>query len=135
MSVAGGDPNLELDVFTIMPDHFHAIIHIIQRRDEYQVGAKHSPLGYRDDPGEMAANASPNTRDSADRPCGTTAGSLGSVIQAFKSVTARRIGAVCKDIGQVWQRNYYDRIIRNEHELNCVRQYIENNPKCVDDEQ
>ena len=30
--------------------------------------------------------------------------------------------------GKLWQRNYYERIVRNERGLNAVRQYIQNNP-------
>ncbi|MCP4542333.1 MAG: hypothetical protein GY832_34865 [Chloroflexi bacterium] len=47
----------------------------------------------------------------------------------LKSVTTRRINRVRKTPGtRVWQRNYYERIVRNERELNAVRQYIHNNP-------
>jgi len=56
-------------------------------------------------------------------------GSLGAVIGNFKSVTARRINRVRKTPGApVWQRNYYEHIIRNERELNAIRQYIRDNP-------
>ncbi len=35
---------------------------------------------------------------------------------------------------QVWQRNYYDRIIRNDNELNRIRQYILDNPRRWDED-
>src|SRR5258706_7701782 len=52
---------------------------------------------------------------------------LPSVIQAFKSLTARKLKAECA-LERVWQRSYYDRVIRDEHELNVLREYIQNNP-------
>lgn len=56
--------------------------------------------------------------------------SLSTVIQNYKSVTARKISAFTKSrINQVWQRNYYEHIIRNEKSLNMIRLYIELNPR------
>jgi len=62
-------------------------------------------------------------------PTGLSPGSLGAIIGNFKSVTTRRINRVRHSPGlRVWQRNYYERIIRNERELNAIRQYIHDNP-------
>jgi putative transposase len=48
----------------------------------------------------------------------------------FKSACTKRINDLQNTHGlRVWQRNYYERIIRNDDELNAVRTYIENNPK------
>jgi len=47
----------------------------------------------------------------------------------FKSVTTRRINRMRKTPGvRVWQRNYHDRVIRNERELKAVRRYVHQNP-------
>jgi hypothetical protein len=60
---------------------------------------------------------------------GTLTGSLGSIMQNFKSVSTRRINKLRDNTGcPVWQRNYYERVIRNEHELVNAREYIANNP-------
>jgi REP element-mobilizing transposase RayT len=48
--------------------------------------------------------------------------SLGSIISGFKSAVSRRAKQ------RLWQRNYYDRIIRDEEELNRIRDYIIYNP-------
>jgi REP element-mobilizing transposase RayT len=54
---------------------------------------------------------------------------LSEILRAFKTFTARRINLLRKTPGQiVWQRNYYERIIRNEHEMAALRDYILNNP-------
>lgn len=51
------------------------------------------------------------------------------MVAGYKSAVTRRINALreMKD-APVWQRNYHDRIIRNERELNAFRKYIEENP-------
>ena len=55
--------------------------------------------------------------------------SLSEYIRAFKSFSARRINVLRKTLGlPVWQRNYYEHIIRNEHELERIRAYIAANP-------
>jgi putative transposase len=56
--------------------------------------------------------------------------SLGSFVAGFKSATTRRIRAMAgiADLS-VWQRNYFERIIRDQNELETVRAYIQNNPR------
>jgi hypothetical protein len=55
---------------------------------------------------------------------------LGSIIAQFKATTTRIINETRGTPGQtVWQRNYHDRIIRNEVELDKTRRYIRNNPR------
>jgi REP element-mobilizing transposase RayT len=54
---------------------------------------------------------------------------LGSIVGSFKSSTSRLINALQKIKGiPVWQRNYYEHIIRNKEDLNRIREYIANNP-------
>ncbi|MFA5835833.1 MAG: hypothetical protein WC837_02650 [Bellilinea sp.] len=56
--------------------------------------------------------------------------SLGAIVQNYKSVSARNINAIRNTPGSVvWQRNYYDRIIRDDRELERVRGYILDNPR------
>ena len=60
---------------------------------------------------------------------GVAAGSLGAIVGNFKSVTARRINRLRHTPGApVWQRNYYEHIVRDERALNAIRQYIADNP-------
>ncbi|HSS49121.1 MAG TPA: transposase [Thermoanaerobaculia bacterium] len=54
---------------------------------------------------------------------------LGEVVRALKSFSARRINRRRESPGApVWQRNYYERIIRDENELEGIRRYIADNP-------
>jgi len=57
-------------------------------------------------------------------------GSFPTFIRAFKSATTKRINQLRNTQGtQIWQRNYYEHVIRNENELRKLREYILNNPE------
>ncbi len=101
---------IELDQFVIMPNHFHAIIWIHDGRGT----ARRAPTG---EP----------TYEQFGKP---VAGSIPTIVRAFKSAVTRQINFHRNTPGMpVWQRNYYEHIIRNEAELNAVRDYIANNPQ------
>ncbi|MCA9912513.1 MAG: hypothetical protein KC496_04175 [Anaerolineae bacterium] len=56
-------------------------------------------------------------------------GSLGAIVRAFKSAVTRRINLTRNTPGApVWQRNYWERVVRDEKEWNWIRQYIATNP-------
>jgi len=109
----------ELDAFVIMPNHVHGII-VIPGRGESRIRPDDS--------------RQPDSGDHKDRPYGTTAGSLGRVIQAFKSTTTHQYVLGVRQRGwppfrgRLWQRNYYERVIRNDRELDKIREYITTNP-------
>jgi REP element-mobilizing transposase RayT len=122
--------NVELDQFVVMPNHIHGIIAILSTDvGAPLVGARHSD---RDDSGSagIVSSPAPGLR-AGTRPAPT----LGRIVGAFKSVTTLEyIRGVRVDqwpaFGQkLWQRDYYERIIRNEKELLEIRKYILENPK------
>jgi REP element-mobilizing transposase RayT len=54
---------------------------------------------------------------------------LPEIIRAFKTFSARRVNELRETPGvSVWQRNYYEHVLRGENELNRIREYIANNP-------
>jgi putative transposase len=53
---------------------------------------------------------------------------LPAVVQAFKSLSARRIAARGRSTSPIWQRGYYEHVVRNDADLDRVRRYIEENP-------
>ena len=60
---------------------------------------------------------------------GVAPGSLGAIVRAYKSAVTYAVNALQNQRGAVlWQRNYYEHIIRNDRELNNIRWYILNNP-------
>lgn len=59
---------------------------------------------------------------------GTKSGSLGAIIQNFKSTATRRVNRLNRSSGTLWQRDYYEEIIRNEKAYENIRRYILENP-------
>ena len=87
-------PQVEIDEFIVMPDHFHGILFLIE-----------SPQG-----------------------CVAKCYGLPEIIRGFKSHSARQINLIRNANGiPVWQRGYYDHIIRNSTELELIRGYISYN--------
>ncbi|WP_052606071.1 transposase [Calidithermus timidus] len=101
--------HVELDEWVIMPNHLHGIIVIVddgRRRG----GSQTAPTGH-------------------GRPMPTTRKPIGRLVGAFKMVSTKRMNEMRGTPGAaVWQRNYYEHIIRNEESLNRIRQYIAKNP-------
>jgi REP element-mobilizing transposase RayT len=100
-------PNVVLDEFVVMPNHIHGIM-IFQ--ESQHVGAQHAaPLQ------------------------NVASGSLGAIVRSFKSAVTRAINIHRAERNlapvHVWQRNFYDRIIRDEKELNDTQRYIIENPQ------
>ena len=72
------------------------------------------------------AHPSTSTHESFGKPI---SGSIPTIIRLFKSAVTREIKRLDYPFFySVWQRNYYEHIIRNENELNLIREYIQNNP-------
>ncbi len=93
--------HIELDAFVIMPNHVHGIVILT---DEISVGA-------------------------GLKPAPTKRHGLSEIIRAFKTFSSRRINETRDNPGcPIWQRNYHERVIRNDEELNRVREYIMHNP-------
>ena len=99
--------NIELDYYVIMPNHFHGILIITETVCK-----------------DVARNVSTNKIYSDISP---VSGSLSAIIRGFKSAVTNQI----HNYGEKhfsWQPRFYDRIIRNERELNAIRNYIGQNP-------
>ncbi|MCB9418643.1 MAG: transposase [Ardenticatenaceae bacterium] len=67
-----------------------------------------------------------------DHPRGPLAGSVGVIMGNYKMLVTKRVKAMLKASDtdmKVWQRGYWERIIRNERELNAIRRYIQENPR------
>ena len=100
-----------IDAFVVMPNHIHGIIVIV---DDH-VGARHaSPLHRARQPSK---------------------GTLGTIVGSYKSAVSKQVNEHRGTTGvPVWQRNYYEHVIRNETALHDIRHYIIHNPaKWADD--
>jgi len=90
--------HVALDEYVVMPNHFHGIVRITR------AGLKPAPTV-------------------------TRGHGLPEIIRGFKTFSSRGINIIRQTPGiPVWQRNYYERVIRDEEELHRAREYIFNNP-------
>ena len=107
-------PHAEMDAFVVMPNHVHGIIMLVEQTG---VGARHAvPL----------QNGTPPRMERFGNP---VPGSIPTVIRSFKSAVTKRINALRDAPGApVWQRNYYEHIVRDEEELGHIRECILGNP-------
>jgi putative transposase len=94
-------PAASLDEWVIMPNHLHGIVII---SDETDVRAQHAA--------PLPAKAAP----------------LSVIVRSFKSAVTKRVNAIGATDGPIWQRNYYEHVVRDEHALDRLRRYIFENP-------
>jgi len=97
--------NVELDYYLVMPNHFHGILIINDCRGVLQYA-----------PTENRKFRSPSQ-------------TIGAIVRGFKSTVTKQVNKIRVNPScPVWQRNYYEHIIRNDEEMNTIRQYIIDNP-------
>ena len=124
--------HVELDAFVAMPNHVHGIIwivgHHVRARYAKNVGATHARaknVGAR----HAVPLQNGETIPRYEQFCKPVPGSIPTIIRSFKSAVTRRINEMRDTPGaRVWQRNYYEHIIRNDRALNAIRHYITENP-------
>jgi len=109
-------PAVSIDEFIVMPDHLHAIL-----------------LFSSDDVvAELASPTSTQGSRLTEQGRRNDAPTLGSVIGYFKYHCAKQINLHRNTPGApVWQRNYYEHVIRNEKDLENIRGYIKYNPQKI----
>jgi REP element-mobilizing transposase RayT len=118
-------PYVTLDSFIIMPNHFHTILFLDGDTSDIRAGLV----------GATWQVAPTETAHADARPKGPKAHSLGAIIGQFKRITTIRINELNNTSGaKLWQRNYYEHIIRDERELNDTRLYIDTNPARWDED-
>ena len=119
---------IKLDAFIVMPNHFHGVIIIDQRRDRSR------PVPTDADPPVVPTRPVPTDTDPPvvpTRPVPTDAArrvkSLSELIGAFKTTSSKKIHQNGL-LNFAWQRSFYDNIIRDEQALHNIREYIKQNP-------
>jgi putative transposase len=121
-SLVAAHPNAVLDEWVVMPNHFHAIVILNQ-----PVGAIHEspitneytnvPRAIRELPLRMTVIQRRNML-------------LSKLIGRFKMLSSKYINESRNTSGTpLWQRNYWERVVRDEKELHAIREYIGNNPR------
>ena len=101
---------VRLDAFIVMPNHVHGLLFL-----PGSVGAGLAP------PHDSAARGEPGAASRAP--------TLADVVRAFKSISAVRVNRALRRTGlPLWQRDYYEHVVRDQDELARLRQYIAENP-------
>ncbi len=107
-------PTIESDAFIVMPNHIHGILVLVG------AGPVLSLVEGLSLPVKGAASSAPTA---------FTPITLGNLLRAFKSISAVGANRFLSRSGKpLWQRNYYEHVIRNEESLNRIREYIATNP-------
>jgi REP element-mobilizing transposase RayT len=115
-------PAIELGAYMIMPNHMHGIIKIIDGR-----GTAGNLESFDGEPSRRAS-----TYEHFQKP---VTGSLPTIIRSYKSAVSYRINLMRRsDRVPVWQRHYYEHIIRNETDLQNKTDYIDANPLLWDED-
>ena len=110
--------NVKLDEYIVMPNHVHGIVSI--RHEDWNVGDGSHPV--------------PTSRAHVGDGSHPVPMSIPEIVRRFKTLTTKRYRqgvdeGMWTDSGkQLWQRSYFDRVIRNRDELNQIRIYMSNNP-------
>jgi REP element-mobilizing transposase RayT len=150
LETAAKRPGIKLDEFIIMPNHFHGIILIV---DQCRGTACRAPgdrgngLKYSATPGRGTpclcdalinkknpetlgtARCAPTNELAIERFGRPISGSLPTIIRSFKSAAGKYVNESRRSPGTpVWQRNYYERVIRDHDEFRKMTEYIRFNP-------
>jgi putative transposase len=146
--------HLEIDTFVIMPDHIHVIFVLGESRENNAVRQGEDILDhkthlrawsqvhpYMDSTFQRRGEPCVHPQQPTDRaslevqhPKGTEPNSIGRIVQTFKSITTNTIIKGVRELGWIpfekrfWERDYFERIIRNDTELEQKRNYILENP-------
>jgi putative transposase len=134
-------PNIELDVFQVMPNHFHGIIAIPVGATlavaHYEMVAHNNLARVNHAPtGDAAPSGDTVSHDNGARV--NRAPTIGNIVGSFKSLVANGCLEIYKSknemMGKLWQRNFWEHIIRNDESYSKITEYIRNNPvKWLDD--
>ena len=147
-------PHVELDVFVVMPNHVHGIVVLVGGEavggsdsgptvGSVIDGSRAEEAGWKPAPTQRTASAqdgvsmhegaraeeagykpAPTKKDAPTRRHG-----LPEVVRGFKTYSGRRVNGVRGTPGvAVWQRGYYEHVVRNDEDMNRIRQYFQENP-------
>ena len=127
---------IKLQEYVIMPNHIHTIIEIMDK-------CRGAPRGYpqqcntykyQGQPQGIAPTINDDNMTDIEHQKRNKNKTIGDVIGAFKSITTNRYIQMVKENivpafeKRIWQRNYWDHIIRDENDYNKITEYILNNP-------
>jgi len=111
---------IECGEFVVMPNHFHGTVHIVGANGIRTAEGIH--LNHVD--------AADGERAYCHTPLRSPSRNVGAMVRGFKSAASKRINEIRNTSGApVWQRNYYEHVIRNDADYNRIAEYIASNPQ------
>jgi len=142
---------IELDAFVIMPNHIHGIVWIVELTDQAATTEHARTTNQVGEAGRIATTNQTRATDQVGTishveansrlraanhvgatgrsPHGPAPKSLGAFMAGYKSAVTKRINHTrSTPRAPVWQRNYWEHIVRTDRALNAIRQYIADNP-------
>ena len=123
-------PFIELGAFMVMPNHFHGILIFHENVGATRHGLTNAHLG-----NVSLSNVITDGTDGSPLPRGPKPASLGAIMAQFKSRVTKRLWKIPSLEGTpIWQRNYWEHIIRNQQDLQNKTEYIEANPLLWDED-
>jgi len=141
--------NIEIHEYIAMPNHFHGILEIVGSTvGATLVVAQNNNGATTDNNGATTDNNGATTdnngattdNNGATTRVAPTGKTIGDMMDAFKSITTVEYIRGVKTLGwkpfdgKLWQRNYWEHIIRNGNDFNRIAEYIINNPKNWDND-
>ncbi|HEX3723949.1 MAG TPA: transposase [Nitrolancea sp.] len=136
-------PGVDIDEFILMPNHIHGIVLLVGAATGGRPGLPATQGIEENDDEQLGISETESITNNVrtlepGRPRGaapTEVGlSLGDVVHRFKTMTTKRYADGVRQSGwtpfpgRLWQRDYYEHVIRDEASLNRIRRYIEENP-------
>ncbi len=133
LSIPKHFPHAKLDEYAIMPDHIHFIIEITVGVNNYLPGIKNNnnteKIEKKNTVNLKRKSSNPEEkRVNNYLPQPGTSKTVGSIVRGFK-IGVTKWFRENTEIQSIWQRNYYDHIIRNKNEYDRISNYIKNNPR------
>ncbi len=116
------------DEFVVMPNHIHGIVWLVETAE--MMGGDETVGAHGRAPLQRASICTSHGDEShSGHTLHRPPRSLSSFVAGFKSAVTKHINQMRNTPGApVWQRNYYEQIVRDENELNRIRKYIVDNP-------
>jgi REP element-mobilizing transposase RayT len=128
---------IQIDAFVVMPNHIHGIV-LIDVESSVGAAPRGRPVS-RPNEIESRSEKESGLRDEGQpqgvAPTDDRRISLSDVVHRYKSFTTNRYSKGVRELGwfsfpgRLWQRNFYEHVIRNDDELNRICEYIHENPR------
>jgi len=132
--IRSAELRLEVDCgeFVVMPNHFHGIVHIVGAYGNTPISRDEKKMVSSCNKGVLPYGKGVLPYEKGVLPYAPTSPSrnVGSMVRGFKGAASRRINQLRNTPGApVWQRNYYEHVIRDDEDYNRIAEYVTYNPQ------